>query len=494
MGCPRNEVLHFILSAATLFAAATLGACSAGGRQTPVSTAPAAVMAPEEPLARVPFADAALADWIEARLPRGGAVVPRADGSASINHTVQENENVDTVAESYIELTHLYRADDLARAIRDENKLAPDEAPERGAHLAIPDVIDAIPAEPTEGRLGWPDDKVLRGVHVRGIVAVGKNFGRLLDQMAARGMNLIVLDVKDADGRLTFPSNVPLASEVGAIQSPTMRHLSRTIQFAHEHGIRVAMRIVCFQDDVLSRVRRDLAVQSIWGKPMRIGWLDPSNEIVQQYLIDLAQEAIDAGADEIQLDYVRYPVQNIQAADFRLKTLKLTKPEVIRDFVRRVHEVVRPRGVALSVDVFGIVAEGVRQDIDNLGQDPVMLSRECEVISPMVYPSHYPKGFMGFAEPGDHPELVRVGVSRLLALIHRSHPGSKILVRPWIQGMPYHAPSFGPQYIAEEVGHAKRAGAAGWMVWNPSQNFSDMWQAVAPLPTEERVTSPLASR
>jgi hypothetical protein len=455
-----------------------------------VCTAPvAAAPAPEEPSARVPFADPALADWIGTRLPRGGEVVARADGSPSINHAVQENENIDTVAEAYIELTHFYRTDDLARAIRDENKLAPGEAPERGAHLAIPDVIDAVPAEPSEGRLGWPENKVMRGVHVRGIVAAGKNFARLLDQMAARGMNLIVLDVKDADGRLTFPSSVPLASEVGAIQSPSMRHLSRTIQFAHEHGIRVAMRIVCFQDDVLSRVRRDLAVKSIWGKPMRIGWLDPSNEIVQRYIIDLAEEVIDAGADEIQLDYVRYPVANIQGADFRLKELKLTKPEVIRDFVRRVHEVAKPHGVPLTVDVFGIVAEGVRQDIENLGQDPILLSHECEVISPMVYPSHYPKGFMGFAEPGDHPELVGFGVSRLLALIRRGHPGAKTLVRPWIQGMPYHAPSFGPQYIAEEVGHAKRAGAAGWMVWNPSQNFSDTWQAVAPLPTEERIAS-----
>jgi hypothetical protein len=490
MGCPRSEVLHFILSAATVTVAAALGACSAGGRLAPATTAAVAtVTAPDEPAAKVPFADPALASWMGARLPRGGEVVPRPDGTVAIQHAVQENENVDTVAESYIELTHFYRADDLARAIRDDNKLGPDQTPERGAHLSIPDVIDAIPAEPSEGRLGWPEDKVMRGVHVRGIVAVGKNFARLLDQMAARGMNLIVLDVKDADGRLTFPSSVPLANEVGAIQSPSMRHLSRTIQFAHEHGIRVAMRIVCFQDDVLSRARRDLAVQSIWGKPMRIGWLDPANDVVQRYLIDLAQEAMDAGADEIQLDYVRYPVEKIQSADFRLKELKLTKPEVIRDFVRRVHEVVQPRGVPLTVDVFGIVAEGVRQDLENLGQDPGLLSRECEVISPMVYPSHYPKGFMGFAEPGDHPELVRVGVSRLLALIHRSHPGAKTLVRPWIQGMPYHAPSFGPQYIAEELGHAKRAGAAGWMVWNPSQNFADTWQAVAPLPTEDRVAN-----
>src|SRR5258708_34723490 len=285
MGSPRDEVLHLILFPEPLWGTGTFGGCSAGGPPTPV-TAAAPIALPEEPPARVPFADPALGDWIALRLPPGGEVVARNDGSPSIIHTLQENENVDTVADSYIELTHFYRADDLARAIRDDNKLGPGEESEPGARVSIPAVIDAVPAEPSRGRLGWPEDKVLRGVHVRGIVAVGKNFARLLDQMTARGMNLIVLDVKDADGRLTFPSSVPLANEVGAIQSPSMRHLSRSIQFAHEHGIRVAMRIVCFQDDVLSRVRRDLAVQSIWGKPMRIGWLDPSNEIVQKYVID----------------------------------------------------------------------------------------------------------------------------------------------------------------------------------------------------------------
>jgi hypothetical protein len=478
MGPSRGHVFELIFTAVVSFAAA----CSHAHAPVAAAAAPVTDVPPA-----ASFADPALGEWIAARLPSGGLIAAHADGSPVVTHVLQEDENVDTVADAYLELTHFLRAEDLARAIRDGNKLAEHDVPEKGAPLIIPGVIDAVPSEPSEGRLGWPDDKVLRGVHGRGIVAAGKNFARLLDQMTARGMNLIVLDVKDADGRLTYPSNVPLAKEVGAVQAPTMRHLARTIQFAHEHGVRVAMRIVCFQDDVLSRARHDLTVQSIWGKPLRIGWLDPANETVQQYLVDLAGEAMDAGADEIQLDYVRYPVEKIQAADFRLKERKLTKPQVIRDFVHRVHEVAEARGVALSVDVFGIIAEGVKQDLENLGQDPGLLSGECEVISPMVYPSHYPKGFMGFEEPGDHPELVQFGVSRLLALIHRMHPGAKTLVRPWIQGMPYHAPSFGPQYIAEEVGHAKRAGAAGWMVWNPSQNFSDTWQAVAPLPSDDGI-------
>src|SRR5207244_772777 len=118
---------------------------------------------------------------------------------------------------------------------------------------------------------------------------------RVLDAMAARGMNLVVIDLKDADGHISYPSKVPLASEIGAVKKPSMAHLWRTIQLAHDHGVRVAMRIVCFQDWLLARVRDDLAVQSVRKHALHIGWLDPANDVVQKYVLDLAGEAMDAG-------------------------------------------------------------------------------------------------------------------------------------------------------------------------------------------------------
>src|SRR5262249_4549898 len=152
--------------------------------------------------------------------------------------------------------------------------------------------------------------------------------------------------------------------------------------------------------------------QSIWNRPYKIGWLDPANEDAQQYIVDLAKEGIDAGADEIQLDYVRYPVLGIKGADFHLKEKSLTKIEVIRDFDRKVHEVTSTLNVRFSLDVFGAIAEGHRDDIEILGQDPAVIATAAVVLSPMVYPSHYAKGFLGYEVPGNHPELVGYGVKR----------------------------------------------------------------------------------
>jgi hypothetical protein len=428
----------------------------------------------------VSYSDPALASWLSARLPRGGAVDAREDQSIVVLHTVQPDESVANVAAAYLELTTVYLADDLAEAIRNVNDLSATKALVEGTRIEIPAVMQSVPATPAEGRLGWPDDKILRGLHIRPQVAAGRSFPRVLDAMAARGMNLVVIDVKDADGHISYPSKVALAEEVGAVKKPPIPHLWRTIRIAHDRGIRVAMRIVCFQDWLLARKREDLSVQSVRGHALHIGWLDPSNDVAQKYVVDLATEAIDAGADEIQMDYVRYPVEKVDNADFKLKERGLVRTKVIADFVHKVHEVTRAGGASLSVDIFGIVAEGVKTDLENLGQDPRLLARECDALSPMVYPSHYPKGFMGFDVPGDHPELVRVGVRKLVEMIKKGQSSQDLaLVRPWIQGMPWHAPSFGPEYIAQEVNHAAKAGASGFMVWNPSQDFTDTWQAIA---------------
>ena len=44
------------------------------------------------------------------------------------------------------------------------------------------------------------------------------------------------------------------------------------------------------------------------GQPVHIDWLDPTNVEAQDYIADLVKEVIDLGADEVQLDYVRFAV------------------------------------------------------------------------------------------------------------------------------------------------------------------------------------------
>lgn len=316
----------------------------------------------------------------------------------------------------------------------------------------------------------------LRGVYVRGTTAGGRAFPRLLDRLAARRMNAVVLDAKDYDGWLTYPSRVPLARAVGAVKDPPIADLEATIAMAHARAIRVVVRIACFEDEIVAKHRPGLSVQSKAGRAYPIGWLDPSHPEAQGYVLDLMREALAAGADEIELDYVRYPVLGIKNADFHLGERGLSQTDVITDFVRRAHKLTASRGVPLSLDIFGVVAFGKREDIDRLGQDPARLAAECEALSPMVYPSHYAPGFAGLEVPGDHPELVGMAVRALVRQI--DHVPRRAVIRPWLQAMRHESPAFSPGYVVREIRSSDEAGGEGWLMWNPGQDYGATWQAV----------------
>jgi hypothetical protein len=438
----------------------------------PSTTAPAAA----SPVTATNEGRNQLLTWLKSRLPEGGEIVDAPSGSVGVVHVLRPGDSFVKISEGYLDLTEIYFARDLNKAIHKENSLDKEAVPKPGDRIVIPAIIQRAPKSADEERLGWPEDRVLRGLYVRGATAASPLFIGLLDRMSERGLNLIVLDAKDYDGLVTYRSNVPLVLETGAAKHAPIRDLPRTIRFVHARGIRVAMRISCFEDEFMAKAKPSLAVLSKWKQPYPIGWLDPANDDARKYILELVQEAMDAGVDEVQLDYVRYPVLGIKNADFDLTKGKLTKPVVIRDFVRKVHELTQSRKVPLSLDIFGIVAEGQKIDIDMLGQDPALLAPECEALSPMVYPSHYRQGYQGFDIPGNHPEIVGIGTKKILAQVRKAPKGT--IIRPWLQAVNYNSPDYGPQYLASEIRSAGQAGGTGWLMWNPAQTYTVTWSAV----------------
>ena len=418
---------------------------------------------------------------LKERVPSGDEVVDATD-HFDVLHTVARGEIPATLAHAYIALSDVYFEDDfageIARSARKEGGFRP------GNKIHVPHLVAAAPKSADDERIGTPDDHVVTGLYIRGATATKPMFLFILDQMAKRDINAVVLDAKDYDGPVTYASKVPLALETGSAKGAPIRDLSRVIRFVHQRGIRVIMRVSCFNDEFMAKAKPELSVQSKWGKAYPIGWLDPSNVEAQDYILALVQESLDAGADEIELDYVRYPVLGIKGADFHLDEAKKTKIEVIRDFVRRAHALTQPHHVPLSLDLFGVVAQGRRIDIDALGQDMAVLAPECEAFSPMVYPSHYAAGFYGWDNPGDHPEIVGIGVKGSLDQI-KGAPDDDVplaVVRPWIQAEDYKTTTYSPKYLQDEIRTGTANGGKGWLMWNPSQEYGFAWAAVPPKP------------
>jgi hypothetical protein len=259
----------------------------------------------------------ALKAWVRPHLPPHGSLM-----GGQVTHTIQKGDSWQSIAEQYVDFTSVYAAEDLAKEIVKANLPESKHGAVPGTEVTIPHILDHAPkrgaiGEPA-GRGEAPGGAVMKGLYVRGVTAAAKSYPAFLDRVASHGMNSIVLDVKDFDGLLTYPSKVQLAVDAGAVKKPPMRSYSRAVQFAHERGIRVIARVSCFNDNLMAKAHPGMAIRGVSGHVYHNGWVDPKNETAQDYVIALAKEAMENGADEIQLDYVRFPVIGMKNIDYGL--------------------------------------------------------------------------------------------------------------------------------------------------------------------------------
>jgi hypothetical protein len=327
--------------------------------------------------------------------------------------------------------------------------------------------VERPTAADVEPRLGWPADGRLAGLYATVGMIGTPGFNGLLDRIARSGMNAVVVDGKDYSGWLTYPSTIPLAAEVHAQSHAVLRSLPDLVHAAHARGVRVLLRVSCFHDPWMTLHKPEL------GLPGVPGWLDPRAAAAQDYLLAVVDETLTTGVDEIQLDYVRFPTDGTAGASFRHDGTVTS--DVIAGFVQRVHEHTHAAGVPLSIDVFGVVAWQHPVEVRATGQDLTKLGAFVEAVSPMVYPSHFEKGFNGYAEPADHPVVVGLGTKEAVDVLRRA--GSTAVVRSWIQAFPLRTSSYGSAYVAGEIDQARAAGGSGWLAWNVGGYYNEVFVA-----------------
>jgi hypothetical protein len=435
----------------------TTAAEDSGDAGTAAATTKAATAPAKDPAAE-------LYAYLEAHVPKG-AKVEKGD-PPKIIHTVAAGDTAESLAKTYLALTEIYYDRDLAKEIAKKN-LSP------GAKVEIPSVITHPIRDPKEERLGWPDDKALRGVFVTGSYA-SVAWPQTLDKLAERGLNAVVLDGKDYDGYVNYPSKAKIAVESGAIRDKNIPDLARAIRFAHWRGVRVILRIPCFHDPWVDKHLPGSRLSIKYtptGKPIHVDWIESHNPEAQDYAIELAKEGLDAGADEIQLDYVRFPVHLKQSVAMLPDPKE--RSQIIKAFVKRVHAVTEAAGAKLSLDFFGVASTGIQDDIDRLGQDIPTVAPEADAISLMAYASHYGKGYMGWTEPADHPEVV--AIANKTALEKLKPTGAKTVFRTWLQAFPLRVTHYGPAYVVAQAKHAEASGGIGWLMWSPGCEYSAVW-------------------
>jgi hypothetical protein len=328
----------------------------------------------------------------------------------------------------------------------------------------------AVVDSPTPNVLHRPARIENKGLYLTGYTAGWKaRRQELIDLVNQTELNSVVIDIKDASGRIFFDTDIPLADEIGA-EDIRIPDLQEWLVELKEQGIYTIARIVVFQDPYLAAHKPEIALKSqsggLWRDYKGQAWVDPTNKLIWDYNIALAQAAAEIGFDEINFDYIRFPsdgnIRQIVYANLDNESWE-AKSRVMAEFYRYLSNQLAFEPILTSADLFGMTLW--RSDGMNIGQRFEDAAPNFDYISPMVYPSHYPPGFQGFANPAEHPYEV------VYQSLIRGDTTQRAQIRPWLQDF-----DLGAIYTAQMIEAQKQAtydsGGFGWLLWNASNRYT----------------------
>src|SRR5882672_11562756 len=445
-------------------------------------------------------------------------------------YTARRGATIPAVARQYLKKTTYLTSSELTEAIRRTNGKNSESSNILKAKEQI--IIPGILATPiTEKTIPVAKNFEVRAIYLTGIMAASDHGLRIIRHWREVGGNAVVFDIKDPDGSVTIPFDHPLLGK----HQVYIHDLPKFVHFLHQENMHAIARIAIFRDERLVVEHPELAVQSrknkqAWRENGKLVWTDPSNPKVQDYDVALAKYVAGLGVDEIQFDYVRFPAEGDQkdaafvyqngqaevaqaeapAAVSNDSTCAIAVPkhrmakgatensqatqvqkgpcpvaakaaprgmqrtDVITAFLKKAYAELHPTGVLLSLDVFGVMAWQRQVDLAHTGQDIVGMAHYCDVLSPMIYPSHF-FGMDNIQHPGDEPaHFIGESMDRF-ELITK---GSGVVIRPWLQAFRWRTRTYSPEYIKVQVETAKAKGGVGFLFWNAANDYSKPYAAM----------------
>lgn len=286
-------------------------------------------------------------------------------------------------------------------------------------------------------------------------------------------LNAIVIDIKDYTGHIGFEVEDPKLREFGSAIK-RIPDIKEFVGMLHNKGIYVIGRISAFQDSYLVKTHPEYAVKTkegaVWKDYKGVSWLDAGAQPVWDYLISIGNEAYADGFDEINFDYIRFPSDgNMLDISYPYSQGKV-KSGVLKEFFAYVEAAFRPKNIPISADLFGMTTSN-RDDL-GIGQVLENALAHFDYVSPMVYPSHYPPNFNGWANPAEKPyDVIFFAMTRgSNRAIAASTTPSKL--RPWLQDFSINGTPYTSDMIREEMRATYDSGLTSWMMWNASNRYT----------------------
>ncbi|MCK5027260.1 MAG: hypothetical protein KAS07_02480 [Candidatus Pacebacteria bacterium] len=352
----------------------------------------------------------------------------------------------------------------------------PKEKPFVATHIETPDVV--------------------KGIYMTACVAGTPSFrNSIVKLIEETELNTVVIDIKDYTGTISF--DVPeedLFGESGTgCRANDMREF---IAELHKKNIYVIGRVTVFQDPFYAMANSDQAVQKIsvtgevWTDYKGISFVDVGAKEYWKYIVDLSKASYKEGFDEINYDYIRFPSDgNMQDTYYPFSEERVTadwqlgKAKILEEFFAYLYSEMKDTGAVLSADLFGMTM--TNPDDLNIGQILEYAAPYFDYIAPMVYPSHYPSGFLGYYNVNAHPyEIVKYsmneGVRRLNEYknstttpdVGRGRDNiDPLQLRPWLQDNDYPV-HYTPEMVRAQIQATYDAGLTSWMLWDAGNTYT----------------------
>jgi len=351
-----------------------------------------------------------------------------------------------------------------------------------------PEIIDEeiIPSAFAEASADKEDTSLETPEKVKGIYITGYTFSRksrmkeIIDMIERTELNAIVIDIKDPNGYYMFtPENEKLkkfpVSKV-AFDNDEFRVVMKDLQ---DKNIYTIARVLTFQDDRVARLLPDVALKntvgSNWTNWKGIEWLDITSEEAWEIPVLKAREAIALGFDEVQFDYIRFPSDgNISNIAYKNPPEDGKKFKTLEKFYKYLSKELEDTGVPISIDLFGLTYQtrsNPEYDL-NIGQRLIDAIPYFDYISPMVYPSHYPTGFLGYKNPAANPYAIVNEAMIEGNKIFASSTNPKAKTRPYLQDFNLGA-VYNASMVRAQINACDDNNTAGWILWDSRNTYTE---------------------
>ncbi len=352
-----------------------------------------------------------------------------------------------------------------------------DEVIFENTDVVIPDqdVEDISITKEPEQRIPRPTPDSIRAIYMSSWVAATPSLrAKLVDFIDTTELNSVIIDIKDSTGRVSFMPQDPYLIELGASDN-RVKDMKEFLEMLHEKDIYVIGRISTFQDPFIVKKKPEWAVQSkkggVWKDRKGLAFLSVDNEQVWDYTLRIALDSYAIGFDEINFDYIRYPSDGpIADIEYNLAEGETRAEKLEKFFIFLDQKLRKEKSIPISADLFGMVTSNT----DDLGIGQV-LERAVpyfDAIAPMVYPSHYPTGFLGYTKPAEHPyEVIFYAMQSASKRVTAMGYDPNKILRPWLQDFNLGA-TYTKEKIKAQIDANEAVGLSSWMMWDPSNKYT----------------------